>query len=146
MMRGKLTSHAESTRAAPSAQWIDWIASPRRNQKLSAKDKPELQPCLASSGGDARRAGAMSLYQIVRKILGRSDVELDEDATADNTPGWHSLNNIELIFALESAYRVRFTVKEVARLRTIGDLRRLLIAKGADVDRVETDQKQRLGV
>ncbi len=88
----------------------------------------------------------MSLYQIVRKILGRSDVELDEDATADNTPGWHSLNNIELIFALESAYRVRFTVKEVARLRTIGDLRRLLIAKGADVDRVETDQKQRLGV
>lgn len=86
----------------------------------------------------------MGLYDIVHNILGRSDVPLDEDASAESTPGWQSLNNIELIFALESAYRVRFTVKEVTQLRTIGDVRRLLVEKGAAVDRIESNKEQRL--
>ncbi|MEO8651523.1 MAG: acyl carrier protein [Hyphomicrobiaceae bacterium] len=87
----------------------------------------------------------MSLYQIVRKVIDQRDIPLDESSNADNTSGWDSLKNIELIFAVESTYRVRFTVREVARLKSIGDLRRLLIAKGADVDTVELAQEERLG-
>lgn len=86
----------------------------------------------------------MSIYQIVRNVIGQKDVALDECSNADNTPGWDSLKNIELIFAVESHYRVRFTVKEVARLKSVGDLRRLLIAKGADVNAVDPVQKERL--
>ena len=79
----------------------------------------------------------MNLYQIVRNLIGQKDVVLDEGSNAENTAGWDSLKNMELIFAIESTYRVRFTVKEVTRLKSIGDLRRLLIAKGADVDAVD---------
>lgn len=86
----------------------------------------------------------MSLYQIVRNVVGQKDVALDECSNADNTAGWDSLKNMELIFAIESTYRVRFTVKEVARLKNIGDLRRLLIAKGAEVDAVDAVQEDRL--
>jgi acyl carrier protein len=73
----------------------------------------------------------MSLYSIVRTVIGEKDAALDESSNAENSAGWDSLKNMELIFAVESAYRVRFTVKEVARLKSIGDLRRLLLAKGA---------------
>lgn len=86
----------------------------------------------------------MTLYQIVRNLIGQKDVVLDEGSNAENTAGWDSLKNMELIFAIESTYRVRFTVKEVTRLKSIGDLRRLLIAKGADVDAVDPVQEARL--
>ena len=86
----------------------------------------------------------MNLYQIVRNLIGQKDVVLDEGSNAENTAGWDSLKNMELIFAIESTYRVRFTVKEVTRLKSIGDLRRLLIAKGADVDAVDPVQEARL--
>ena len=86
----------------------------------------------------------MTLYQIVRNLIGQKDVVLDEGSNAENTAGWDSLKNMELIFAIESTYRVRFTVKEVTRLKSIADLRRLLIAKGADVDAVDPVQEARL--
>jgi acyl carrier protein len=86
----------------------------------------------------------MRLYQIVRNVMGRKDVALDENSNADNTEGWDSLKNIELIFAVESTYRVRFTVKEAARLKSIGELRRLLVTKGAEIDAVGLAQKERL--
>jgi acyl carrier protein len=86
----------------------------------------------------------MSLYQIVRNVIGQKDIVLDENSNAENTAGWDSLKNIELIFAIESTYRVRFTVKEVARIRSIGDLRGLLVAKGADIDAVDAGREERL--
>jgi|LNFM01.1.fsa_nt_gb acyl carrier protein len=79
----------------------------------------------------------MSLYSIVRTVIGEKDAALDESSNAENSAVWDSLKNMELIFAVESAYRVRFTVKEVARLKSIGDLRRLLLAKGANVEAVD---------
>jgi acyl carrier protein len=82
----------------------------------------------------------MRLYQIVRKVVGQRDIALDENSNAENTAGWDSLKNMELIFAIESTYGVRFTVKEVARLKNIGDLRRLLIAKGADIGAVREER------
>jgi len=85
----------------------------------------------------------MNLYQIVRSVIGRKDVVLDENSNAENTAGWDSLKSMELIFAIESAYCVRFTVKEVARIKSIGDLRRLLLAKGADVDAVDGVREER---
>ena len=86
----------------------------------------------------------MSLYQIVRRVIGEEDVALEEASNADTTAGWDSLKNMELIFAVESTYRVRFTVKEVVRLKNIGDLRRLLVAKGADVEVIEPVREELL--
>lgn len=78
----------------------------------------------------------MTLYQIVRNILGEQDVALSELSHAGNTPGWDSLRHTEMIFAVESAYRVRFTGSEIMRVRDLGDLRSLLLAKGVAADRL----------
>lgn len=79
----------------------------------------------------------MTLYKIVQNILGVEASQLSEDSNAQNTPHWDSLRHIELILAIESAYHVRFAMGEIASLRNLADIRRLLVAKNANVDSVD---------
>ena len=78
----------------------------------------------------------MRLNHIVANVL-EIDVSLLNDASnAQNTPRWDSLRHIEVIFAVESAFHVRFTMPEITSLKNLGDIRRLLVTKnvllGAD--------------
>ena len=79
----------------------------------------------------------MKLVQIVANILEIEPSKLFDASNAQNTPRWDSLRHIEVIFAVESAFHVRFTMPEITSLKNLGDIRRLLIAKnvllGADV-------------
>ena len=76
----------------------------------------------------------MKLNQIVASILNVDPALLDDSSNAQNTRNWDSLRHIEVIFAVESAYLVRFTMPEIAGLRNLGDIRRVLVTKGAAVD------------
>ena len=71
----------------------------------------------------------MQLYNIIGKVLGTDATLLNDESNAQNTPKWDSLRHIEVIFAVESAFHVRFTMPEIANLRKLGDIRRLLLAK-----------------
>jgi acyl carrier protein len=75
----------------------------------------------------------MKLYQIVGNVLRVDPATLNEDSNAQNTERWDSLRHIEVIFAVKSAFHVRFTMPEIASLRKLGDIRQLLISKGADL-------------
>jgi len=76
----------------------------------------------------------MQLYNIIGKVLGVDPNFLNEESNAQNTPNWDSLRHIEVIFAVESAFHVRFTMPEIANLRKLGDVRNLLIAKNVRLD------------
>lgn len=76
----------------------------------------------------------MKLKQIVANILEIDPDQLSDASNAQNTPRWDSLRHIEVIFAVESAFHVRFTMPEITSLRNLGDIRALLIEKGALVD------------
>lgn len=71
----------------------------------------------------------MQLYNIIGKVLGVDPRALDDESNAQNTPNWDSLRHIEVIFAVESAFHVRFTMPEIANLRKLGDIRGVLLAK-----------------
>jgi acyl carrier protein len=71
----------------------------------------------------------MQLYHIIGKVLGVDTTLLNDESNAQNTPKWDSLRHIEVIFAVESAFHVRFTMPEIANLRKLGDIRKLLLAK-----------------
>ncbi len=71
----------------------------------------------------------MQLYHIIGKVLGTDAKLLNDESNAQNTPKWDSLRHIEVIFAVESAFHVRFTMPEIANLRKLGDIRKLLLAK-----------------
>lgn len=76
----------------------------------------------------------MRLYHVIGNVLSVDATELSEASNAENTPNWDSLRHIEVIFAVESAFHVRFTMPEIAGLRNLGDIRRLLINKGVDLE------------
>ena len=71
----------------------------------------------------------MKLYKIVGSVLGVDASELTETSNSQNTPLWDSLRHIEVIFAVESAYHVRFTMAEITSLKNLGDIRRILASK-----------------
>ena len=71
----------------------------------------------------------MQLYHLVGQVLGVDPSELTEDSNAQNTPKWDSLRHIEVLFAMENAFHVRFTMPEISGLRKLGDIRKLLLAK-----------------
>jgi acyl carrier protein len=83
----------------------------------------------------------MQLYQLIGKVLGVDPAQLNEDSNAQNTPKWDSLRHIEVVFAMESAFHVRFTMPEIANLRKLGDIRKLLQAKNVLV--VEEQQERK---
>ena len=80
----------------------------------------------------------MQLYQIIGKVLGVDPTSLNDESNAQNTPKWDSLRHIEVIFAVESAFHVRFTMPEIANLRKLGDIRKLLLAKNVKLNEPTT--------
>lgn len=83
----------------------------------------------------------MQLYQLIGKVLGVDPSLLTEDSNAQNTPKWDSLRHIEVVFAMENAFHVRFTMPEIASLRKLSDIRQLLEAKNIHFNQTQEDRK-----
>lgn len=63
----------------------------------------------------------------VREVMaGVLDVEaaaIDDGFRRDDASAWDSMNHLRLISALEEAFGIRFTMKEVGEMESFGDLR-----------------------
>ena len=79
----------------------------------------------------------MKLKRIVANILEIDPSLLSDASHAQNTARWDSLRHIEVIFAVESAFHVRFTLPEITSLKNLGDIRKLLVAKNVLLDPVQ---------
>jgi acyl carrier protein len=71
------------------------------------------------------------LQDIFRDVLNDPGLELTDGTTAAELPGWDSLAHINVLFAIEETFGVRFRTGEFGRLESIGDLKGMLAAKGA---------------
>jgi acyl carrier protein len=69
------------------------------------------------------------LKKTILGALNLDDWELDEQTTASQVPGWDSLSHVNVIVAVEKHFQVRFSNVEVLRLKTVGDLQRLVGSK-----------------
>ena len=61
--------------------------------------------------------------------LNLDDWELTEQTTASEVPGWDSLSHVNVILAVEKEFKVRFSNLEVLKLKSVGDLQRLVDSK-----------------
>ena len=63
----------------------------------------------------------------VREVMaGVLDVEagdIDDAFRRDDASAWDSMNHLRLISALEEAFDIRFTMKEVGEMESFGDVR-----------------------
>ena len=73
------------------------------------------------------------LEPIFHEVFDDDEIELREEMTADEVDGWDSLSHVNLIVAIESKLKIRFTQKELLTFRTVGDLMRVSAEKSGIV-------------
>jgi acyl carrier protein len=69
------------------------------------------------------------LERIFRDVFGNDSIVLTSETTARDIPEWDSLGHINLMFALEDRFRVRFGSNELAELANVGELEHWLAAR-----------------
>jgi acyl carrier protein len=69
------------------------------------------------------------LKKTILDALSLDDWEFDEQTLASQVPGWDSLSHVNVILAVEKRFNVRFSNVEMLRLKSVGDLQRLVDSK-----------------
>ncbi len=70
-----------------------------------------------------------TVTDVFRTLFRRPDLELRDDMTAADVPGWDSLNHVSLIIHLEEELGIKFSGDEVVRLASVGELRAMIYEK-----------------
>ncbi len=69
------------------------------------------------------------LNLVFRTVFEDDDLLIGPDMTASDIEGWDSLSHVNLIFAVENAFAIRFGRRELLAFRNIGDLHESIEAK-----------------
>lgn len=69
------------------------------------------------------------LTDVFRTLFNMPNLELRDEMTASDVPGWDSFNHINLVIQIEEEFHVRFTTEEVSNFKNVGDLIRTLDSK-----------------
>lgn len=74
----------------------------------------------------------MSLVSILKDTLNVKESEINDNARFADFGEWDSMAHMFFITKLEEAYSIELTGDEIADMQTIGDVRKLLTAKGKE--------------
>jgi acyl carrier protein len=61
--------------------------------------------------------------EVMAGVLDVEAGEIDDGFRRDDASAWDSMNHLRLISALEEAFGIRFTMKEVGEMESFGDVR-----------------------
>ena len=59
---------------------------------------------------------------IFREELEVDDLQLTDETTADDVGEWDSLSHVQLVVALEKAFGIKFSSREILSWDNVGDL------------------------
>ncbi len=71
----------------------------------------------------------IKLTEVFRKVFNNSNLELRDDLTASQVENWDSLSHMILISEIENTFQVKFKLKELNKMRNVGEMIDLLIQK-----------------
>jgi acyl carrier protein len=69
------------------------------------------------------------LTLLFREVLSNNSVELGMETTANDIDDWTSLNHMSLISEIENKYQIKFSLKEIMRLKNVGDICKIVAVK-----------------
>lgn len=69
------------------------------------------------------------LTGVFRDIFDSDSLTLRDDMVAADVEDWDSLNHVKLVVAIESAFGVKFSTREVTGWKCVGDMKRTLQSK-----------------
>ena len=63
-----------------------------------------------------------SLNEVFREVFDDPAIRVTSETTANDVDGWDSLSHINLILAVETKFRIKFSQKELLIFKKVGDL------------------------
>ncbi len=69
------------------------------------------------------------LTEVFRDVFDDEEIQLSDTTTADDIDGWDSLEHISLIAAVEKAFKMRFTMREVSGMKNVGEMIDILMQR-----------------
>jgi len=69
------------------------------------------------------------LNQVFQEVFDDETLIVAPATTANEVDGWDSLSHVNLIMAVESRFKIRFTNKELLTFKNVGDLLRVIESK-----------------
>jgi len=73
------------------------------------------------------------LFDAFNRILKISENEYNDEYGPDQIAGWDSLTHLELVSELEDLYDIEFDIDQISAMRTIGNIKNILVANGIDL-------------
>jgi acyl carrier protein len=69
------------------------------------------------------------LQDVFREIFDDDHLEISDATVASDVEDWDSLNHVKLVVAIETAFGVKFSNREIGGWENVGDMRRALADK-----------------
>jgi acyl carrier protein len=69
------------------------------------------------------------LEDIFQDVFDNPKLSVTLQTTANDVPGWDSLTNINLIFAIEREFNIKFALGEIQELSNVGEMAALIQKK-----------------
>lgn len=66
---------------------------------------------------------------IFRDVFDDPGLVITQTTTADDVAGWDSLTNINLVFAIEREFHIKFALGEIQELKNVGEMANLIVKK-----------------
>lgn len=72
---------------------------------------------------------ANRLTPIFRNVFNNDSLQITDELTANDVSNWDSLSHMLLIEEVETAFSVKFKLKELNKMKNVGDMIKMIISK-----------------
>ena len=69
------------------------------------------------------------IQTVFQDVFDDPQLAITAASTASEVPGWDSLTNINLVFAIEREFKVKFALREIQELNNVGEMEALIRKK-----------------
>ena len=78
-----------------------------------------------------KEAITSKLKSVFQKVLEENDITITREMTAQDVEKWDSLRHVQLISEVETAFGIKFKLREIMSMNNVGDLIDLIDIKKA---------------
>ena len=74
------------------------------------------------------------LLFLLSEIFQVNKSEINNNSSPQNTKTWDSFNTLKMVLELEKEFKITMPLEDVIEIKSVKDIKNLLISKGIDLD------------